>query len=811
MSSVALETNEIRTIAERVLGRETVERRIAIVPYAKLPEPVRSAAERQAGEQAESTTQAVYWNRTCYLVEGAFASDRDVERAIFHEYFGHFGLRVRFQRDLESVLDDLFERAGGREGVLALAEAQGIPLREVARDLDSDTRMTDRQRRWALMDELLARMAETSGSLRLMLQAFIGAAREWLRRRGWLAMSGVGESDLARIVVDARRAALAADSAKAAGVVPTLAPAFQRRWQGDAPLFSPSEQAPVFYSALLEVVTAGKGAPKKGDAAQWKGWLDGAQRRGEIKKSERDWLGVDAWLEGRDSTTRAELADFIRANQVQVEEVQLGELSDAEADSIGQDMGFSPVEVLDDDGDFSHYVVQDEYGNTIKRGNDDYRDREFDTEADAQEGIREFVRENHAQNGDTSAAAKFAQWTLDGGENYRELLLTLPPKGVPSELAADVHAAGKRARDAMARLDEVRDTDGEAAARQEVARANATYEALKQKAIAADQRYKSSHFDQPNILAHVRYNERTDADGKRVLFIEEIQSDWHQAGRKQGYGDIASVQDTLRETGTMPDEWARMSPEQQEQLRRQVAGFGFKAGVPDAPFKATDEWAMLAFKRMVRHAAENGFDRIAWTTGEQQAERYDLSRKIGRITYIKWDASDVKNMDVQRWDVTAHSLTDDRTVWSTEGAELSEIESNLGKDIAERIANDQGDADPKYKARKQLNGDGLKMGGDGMRGFYDNILPKAVSKWAKPFGAKVSTTTIHTDPLRTDDTDETPLTDDGEVARTVHALSVTDAMRESVLHGIPMFRMAPADDEDVNQNEAQSVGFGPGV
>ena len=47
--------------------------------------------------------------------------------------------------------------------------------------------------------------------------------------------------------------------------------------------------------------------------------------------------------------------------------------------------------------------------------------------------------------------------------------------------------------------------------------------------------FRSSHFDQPNILAHVRFNERTDADGKRVLFIEELQSDWAQKGRKEGF------------------------------------------------------------------------------------------------------------------------------------------------------------------------------------------------------------------------------------------------------------------------------------
>jgi hypothetical protein len=34
----------------------------------------------------------------------------------------------------------------------------------------------------------------------------------------------------------------------------------------------------------------------------------------------------------------------------------------------------------------------------------------------------------------------------------------------------------------------------------------------------------------------MRLNDRV-VDGKNTLFIEEIQSDWHQTGRKEGYED----------------------------------------------------------------------------------------------------------------------------------------------------------------------------------------------------------------------------------------------------------------------------------
>jgi hypothetical protein len=52
-------------------------------------------------------------------------------------------------------------------------------------------------------------------------------------------------------------------------------------------------------------------------------------------------------------------------------------------------------------------------------------------------------------------------------------------------------------------------------------------------------RTDTSHFDEPNVLAHVRYDERPTVDGKRTLFINELQSDWHLKGRQEGYQNPA--------------------------------------------------------------------------------------------------------------------------------------------------------------------------------------------------------------------------------------------------------------------------------
>jgi len=99
--------------------------------------------------------------------------------------------------------------------------------------------------------------------------------------------------------------------------------------------------------------------------------------------------------------------------------------------------------------------------------------------------------------------------------------------------------------------------------------------------------YQRSHFTahylERNVLLHMRSKVHTDRDGRRLLLIEEIQSDWHQAAARHGY-----------------DHWA--SP------------------IPPAPFRK--EWVALAVKLLLIHACEQGYDGLAWTDGATQQLRY---------------------------------------------------------------------------------------------------------------------------------------------------------------------------------------------
>jgi hypothetical protein len=65
-----------------------------------------------------------------------------------------------------------------------------------------------------------------------------------------------------------------------------------------------------------------------------------------------------------------------------------------------------------------------------------------------------------------------------------------------------------------------------------------------------------------------------------------------------------------------------------------------------------------------------------------------------------------------------------------------ELDDVVGKEVAEKIRNGEG---KRYRGRgyHTLEGLDLKVGGEGMKGFYDKILPDFANKFGKKYGAKV--------------------------------------------------------------------------
>lgn len=154
------------------------------------------------------------------------------------------------------------------------------------------------------------------------------------------------------------------------------------------------------------------------------------------------------------------------------------------------------------------------------------------------------------------------------------------------------------------------------------------------------------HYTEPNVIAHMRVTDRMDVNGTPLALLEEIQSDWHQAGRKRGYvgqeqPDPAfmdsideRIQNHIDLSGNPQTELARaffqggdalghavregvITREEATRYERDMKGTN---PVPNAPFKQS--WDELAFKRFLRWAADNGYRRIAWVNAAEQMRRY---------------------------------------------------------------------------------------------------------------------------------------------------------------------------------------------
>ena len=151
------------------------------------------------------------------------------------------------------------------------------------------------------------------------------------------------------------------------------------------------------------------------------------------------------------------------------------------------------------------------------------------------------------------------------------------------------------------------------------------------------------------------------------------------------------------------------------------------SGVPDAPFK--DTWHQLALKRAIKEAVDKGYDRIGLTTGAQQAERYNLSKQVDELI-AKRNPDGSFNLDA-----TLVGGGSQQAIGKNIPA--NKLPEYVGKDLAKAMETQQAGTDV-------YSGDSLKVGGEGMKKYYDEIYPNYLNKLGKKYGAQVGETRIKT-------------------------------------------------------------------
>ena len=542
----------------------------------------------------------------------------------------------------------------------------------------------------------------------------------------------------------------------------------------------------------------------KATPQQWKAMIE---KQGGLKAGEDKWLGLSEWLDSQDkkTITKQEVLDFIAENQIQIEEVAYSaEPKNEVFEQYKQEFRDYYFEAQDngaeDPQDVAWNRMLEEHGEDFSLGFWAFGS-ELQVEEDSDYTNWEYENETNERPINETRL----DYTTEGLENKREIALTVPT--IESwNVNDEVHFgdAGEGRAIAWVRFGETSIPNESNPKTKEYLDAEEERKNFSRKMMA---KYGLTYTEgdmsrdelQQDLEITKRISQLKDAQEKiKVLVIDEIQSKRHQEGREKGYKTADDKLDIVDDGKVLIVTYNNRQYFFERGTSRKTieSALGYeslitnKDGVPSAPFEKN--WHELAFKRMLRYAAENGFDKVAWTTGAQQAERYDIGSTINVID-VNRDEIDDDIMDVYiyttkqsriRLDV---SRTTGKVVYVADmykefmDKPLSEL---IGKDLANDIIKSE------YEHHR-YEGDGLRIGGEGMKGFYDRMLPSFVSKYTKKWGAKVQ---------------DINLPDLEQSAQTMHAVNVTESMKEDVMEGQPMFRIT----EEENRTpltEAQQLVF----
>lgn len=493
----------------------------------------------------------------------------------------------------------------------------------------------------------------------------------------------------------------------------------------ERPRFSAPRAQPWYYSQLEQGVRTMPAKVSGTSANNVALWLKSNADKLKIKKEEVEWSGVMDYLAslGKEKVTAEQLADWVAENGVKVEEVVLGAKARASRNLriaiTGE--GDTDLDYSQDDWIKQSEILERQAQSWQRNGDNEKAQRYFELSEEAAalaEGL-------DPESGSTAGMPKHASGNLvlPGGTDHREIVLTVPT------------------------IEPYNESD-------------------------------STHYGDVGNgkqIAWARVNTRTDADGKKVLFVEEIQSQRNQHGRKKGFVG-ANESEALREKLVAEKEVA--------DLRERIAditgdqsiltssrhgpnrALADKAGlleewdgainnmwhwqampgsddlVPTAPFVSTkdgkpvDSYISLVLKRLIAYAVDTGHDRISWTTGEQQDDRYDLSKQLDVIEY--------RRNPEGGGEIVADDKTG-RRVLVQKIEKDSQLEDYIGKDAAQKMLEQEPMENYRSEVKSYvLHDQDLKVGGGWTASMYGDSRgldakgkPSMIAAAARKLGAEV--------------------------------------------------------------------------
>lgn len=495
-----------------------------------------------------------------------------------------------------------------------------------------------------------------------------------------------------------------------------------------------------------------EGAPfAKGTGQQWRAVLSKGTPKGE-----REWLGIDKILEENADRvmTREEVEAIARHNKIEIGEKFQGEYDQEAAeraqanadyersqlhDRLERVAGIQTDKILDvveqsahDDGAIDR---------ALRMLPQDLSEREWGQWRDRFARYRDRVRA--ANNIHDTDQARFGEYVRPGEHsNYREIVLTLDSaKGEPFQ-------------------------------------------------------YFPHWGTTNNPIAHVRLTDRELPGGGKALYVEEIQSDWHQQGRQHGYdreAKTAAMGDAIEQDAALDRQIAALEDRALE-LFQQASGDELvdpaiarsavrnlgdpitrnpqhavleeqalakrERGEPLTPseeFRITT--AELARLNRQRHGTRRGVDDARRAAAravpdapfKQTGEWTELALKriLDEAAEGGYDrvvlptgksVADNFNLSQQTSGIRLSQEVGDRGRIDIEAADEEGVYQHLTTVDAEELDDYVGrEIAEKFRAGEQhtFEGDDLSVGGHGMRAYYDQIVPRTLRDYAKKLGVAI--------------------------------------------------------------------------
>jgi len=445
--------------------------------------------------------------------------------------------------------------------------------------------------------------------------------------------------------------------------------------------------------------------------------------RTALNSTEADIAKVQKALEQGNLTALVDKDSELFIDNDDINDV-IGTIGDAAEMLVSERYSFDPVVRLQDPDTGYEIVGSEDVGYSIRNEAGEYVGRDQNIGSIAEARVQaETDAIDRGIIGYGGGDTRFMEYTEDGGSNYREMLLQVPE-----------------------------------------------YQGQDQGFVY------SGHFDEPNVAVHVRTKDREFGRGKNSLgdslYVEEMQSDWGQQGRRRGFmtGETKSrYKEIERELKPLQDDIIKLSRERDD-LIDMLAEDMTEFNTPKGFFNPLDKNFKYRVERGSIYAIKDDGSEVL-VQGRGQVERLYLPDSQYAEDYKEYsDAISKLNSKAKPLRVELKELPS--------GAEEAPFVGNSEKFAEVGIKRLINQAAKEGKSSVVFSSGDVQLGRwgeDGLETFYDKIIPKVGKKVAKRLDPNADAGVKFVE-------DAT-----GDVSGDRFVIQITPKMREQALKGQPLF------------------------